>query len=102
LHWGIENSNHCVRDVSLREDFSRIRKNPEIMATLRSFGLNLMHVNREMNIGRAVYRNSADVEKMKRLLGYEWILKQMEGVSWWKDKDGVDVSIPDALAMTFV
>jgi predicted transposase YbfD/YdcC len=39
-HWGTENSNHYVRDVTLKEDQSRIRKNPLIMAIIRSTALN--------------------------------------------------------------
>jgi predicted transposase YbfD/YdcC len=31
-HWGIENRNHYVRDVSCDEDRSRIRDNPGIIA----------------------------------------------------------------------
>lgn len=66
-HWGIENSNHYVRDVSLREDFSRIRKNPENVATLRSFALNLLRINGEGNISQALFRNAMNV---KRVLSY--------------------------------
>lgn len=40
-HWGIENRNHYVRDVTLGEDKSRIRINPSIFAKLRSFALNI-------------------------------------------------------------
>jgi predicted transposase YbfD/YdcC len=36
-HWGIENKQHYTRDVTLREDDSRIRCNPGIFARLRSF-----------------------------------------------------------------
>ncbi len=37
-HWGIENGLHGVRDGTLREDASRIRKGsgPEVMAGLRN------------------------------------------------------------------
>lgn len=69
-HWGIENSNHYVRDVSLREDFSRIRKNPENVAILRSFALNLLRINREPNISQALYRNAVN---LKRVLNYEGV-----------------------------
>ncbi len=41
-HWGIENRNHYVRDVSCNEDRSRIRENPGIMARARSFALNII------------------------------------------------------------
>jgi hypothetical protein len=49
-HWGIENRNHHVRDVTLAEDASRIRKNPEIMVKLRSIALNLLRATGARNI----------------------------------------------------
>jgi len=52
-HWGIENRNHHVRDVSLGEDSSRIRKNPEIMVKLRSAALNLLRASGAKNIRQA-------------------------------------------------
>jgi predicted transposase YbfD/YdcC len=71
-HWGIENSNHYVKDVSLHEDFSRIRKNPENMATFRSFSLNLLRVNREPNISQALYRNGTNVKRVLGYIGVKW------------------------------
>ena len=44
-HWRIETSNHYVRDVSLGEDASRIRRNPGVFARIRSFGLNILRKN---------------------------------------------------------
>ncbi len=44
-HWGIENRLHYVRDVTLREDASRIRKNPGIFARIRSFAYNILSFN---------------------------------------------------------
>ena len=44
-HWGIENRLHYVRDVTLREDASRIRKNPGIFARIRSFAYNILRFN---------------------------------------------------------
>lgn len=41
-HWGIENSLHYVRDVSMGEDASRIRHTPESFAQLRTWTLNLL------------------------------------------------------------
>ena len=43
-HWGIENGLHYVRDVTLREDASRIRINPGIFARLRSFAYNILRL----------------------------------------------------------
>ena len=44
-HWGIENSLHGVRDGTLREDASRVRKGSaaEVMATLRNIVVFLFH-----------------------------------------------------------
>lgn len=68
-HWGIENSNHYVKDVSLHEDFSRIRKNPENIATLRSFALNLLRLNHESNISQALYRNAVNISRVLSYVG---------------------------------
>ena len=68
-HWSIENSNHYVRDVTLGEDASRVRKNPMIMATLRSFALNLLRDNKEVNISQAIYRNSLNLGRVLKYKG---------------------------------
>ena len=57
-HWSIENQNHNVRDNTLREDQSRIRKNPMIMATIRSIALNILRVTGTQNIAQAIRTNS--------------------------------------------
>lgn len=43
-HWGIENSQHYVLDVTFSEDASRIRKGsaPEVSAALRRMALNIL------------------------------------------------------------
>jgi predicted transposase YbfD/YdcC len=54
-HWGIENCNHHVRDVTFEEDKSRIRIKPLIMASLRSFALNILrHTAQKTSPGSAV------------------------------------------------
>jgi hypothetical protein len=40
-HWRIENASHKVRDVAFAEDATRISKNADIAARLRSFAHNL-------------------------------------------------------------
>ena len=57
-HWFIENKNHHVRDVTLREDYSRIRLKPENMSVLRSFALNILRRNKINNINNELYQNS--------------------------------------------
>jgi len=57
-HWGIENRNHYVRDVTLKEDASRIRQNPGVFARLRSCALNVLRKNKISNISQALYDNA--------------------------------------------
>jgi predicted transposase YbfD/YdcC len=54
-HWGIENRNHHVRDVSCDEDKSRIRDNPGIMARARSIALNILRKNGVSNVAQALW-----------------------------------------------
>ena len=68
-HWGIENRNHYVRDVSMLEDASRIRTNPGIFARARSFALNILRANSETNIADALWCNAID---FNRLLKYRY------------------------------
>lgn len=68
-HWWIENKNHYVRDVTMREDASRIRRNPDRMVRLKSFALNVLRDNGEKNIAHALFRNSLSFEKVLRYKG---------------------------------
>jgi len=45
-HWGIENTSHHTRDVTFREDASRIRKKPGIFARMRTFAYNILQCNK--------------------------------------------------------
>jgi predicted transposase YbfD/YdcC len=70
-HWYTENCNHHVRDVSLFEDCSRVRKNAGIFARLRSFALNILRFNEVENVRAALFENALDfsgVIAMKGLL----------------------------------
>jgi hypothetical protein len=55
-HWGIENRAHHVRDVTMAEDASRVRKNPGVLARIRSFAANILRFNGAENIRDARYR----------------------------------------------
>jgi predicted transposase YbfD/YdcC len=68
-HWGIETRNHYVKDVSMKEDFSRIRINPEIMARFRSFALNILRANKSDNIKASLYLNTLCLAKALQLKG---------------------------------
>lgn len=52
-HWRIENGSHYVRDGTFAEDASRIRKNPDIAARLRSFAYNLLRSRERASIKNA-------------------------------------------------
>jgi hypothetical protein len=54
-HWRIENKFHYTRDVTLREDASRIRKNPGVFARLRSFAYNILRFNQSGTIAQDRY-----------------------------------------------
>ena len=49
-HWGIENKSHYTRDVTFREDASRIRTNPGIFARLRSIAYNVLRCNQSQTM----------------------------------------------------
>ena len=66
-HWGIENRNHHVRDRTLGEDASRIRRQPGIFARLRSFALNILRAHGVSNVSEALYTNALSLD---RLLAY--------------------------------
>ena len=51
-HWRIENKFHYARDVTLREDASRIRTNPGIFARMRSFAYNILRFNQSDTIAQ--------------------------------------------------
>jgi predicted transposase YbfD/YdcC len=63
-HWGIENRNHYVRDVSMNEDKSRIRVRADIMVRLRSFALNILRINKVENINQELKRNSFNITRI--------------------------------------
>jgi hypothetical protein len=70
-HWTIENRSHYVRDVSLGEDASRIRKRsgPEVMAALRNLTIGFLRSTGVSNIAEAVRRNAAKVGELFTKLG---------------------------------
>src|SRR3954454_19250162 len=53
-HWGIENRDHYVRDVTLGEDDSRIRQRPGAMARIRSAALNILRAKGVQNVSQAL------------------------------------------------
>lgn len=61
-HWTIENRVHYVRDVTLAEDASPIRKgnSPQVMTTLRNLVLTLLRRFGVTNVATALIRNSVN------------------------------------------
>ena len=68
-HWGIENRNHHVRDVTMGEDKSRIRTNPHIFAKLRSFALNILRKNKVENVSLALFENGMNLDNVLNYVG---------------------------------
>jgi predicted transposase YbfD/YdcC len=68
-HWGIENSNHHVRDVTMGEDKSRIRTNPHIFAKLRSFALNIIRANNVENVSLELFNNCMNLDNILNYVG---------------------------------
>ena len=68
-HWQIENASHYVRDVAFEEDASRIRKNPDIVARLRSFAYNLIRASGANNIQNARFCAALDVSNTAMFSG---------------------------------
>jgi hypothetical protein len=70
-HWSIENRSHYVRDVTLGEDASRIRKGsgPEIMAALRNAAVGFLRLTGATNIAETVRRNASQVQALFTKLG---------------------------------
>jgi predicted transposase YbfD/YdcC len=78
-HWGIENSNHYVRDVTLKEDNSRIRKNPMVMAIIRSTALNTIRHK------QSIHNNKTYQNIQQQININKWSSGFLEDYSWlWR------------------
>ncbi|MFY1632268.1 ISAs1 family transposase [Solwaraspora sp. WMMB335] len=68
-HWGIEVL-HWVRDVTFREDASRIRTGnaPRVMATLRNVSVSLLRIHDTTNIAAALRYNARNNSRILKLL----------------------------------
>jgi hypothetical protein len=69
-HWGIENSLHYVRDVTLGEDACRVRSGsaPQILAGVRNAVLRLLVGVNPKNIAAAIRHLAAKPSKAIRLV----------------------------------
>jgi len=71
-HWTIENKVHWVRDVTLREDSSRVRTGPRprIMATLRNLAIGLIRQAGYTKIAATIRRIKHDPALLIAILGF--------------------------------
>jgi hypothetical protein len=69
-HWGIENSLHYVRDVTLGEDACRIRSGtaPQVFAALRNLLVRCLRALRPRSYAAALRRFAARPGEAARLL----------------------------------
>jgi hypothetical protein len=71
-HWSIENRTHYVRDVTMGEDASRVRKGsgPQVLAALRNAAIGLLRLEgATASIAEALRRNAARVTELFAHLG---------------------------------
>jgi predicted transposase YbfD/YdcC len=70
-HWTIENKVHYVRDVTYREDASRVRTGPKprIMATLRNLAIGLIRQAGYTKIAATIRRIKHDTALLIAILG---------------------------------
>ncbi len=57
-----------MRDAAFAEDASRIRKNPDIVARLRSFAYNTIRIARCRNVRNARWRGALDIKEILKML----------------------------------
>jgi predicted transposase YbfD/YdcC len=70
-HWSIENRSHYVRDVTMGEDSSRVRKRsgPQVMAAFRNATIGWLRTMGVTNIAEALRRNASQVGELFARLG---------------------------------
>lgn len=74
-HWSIENTLHYVRDVTMHEDASQVRKGngPEVMAILRNTAISILHGNGIHTIAAALRRLAAKLGEVFAMVGIRWL-----------------------------
>jgi predicted transposase YbfD/YdcC len=72
-HWAIENKIHYVRDVTYREDASRVRTGtrPRIMATLRNLAIGLIRQAGHTKIAATIRKIKYDSRLLLAILGLQ-------------------------------
>jgi len=69
-HWAIENSLHWVKDVTLKEDASKIKigNAPQNISTIKNIGINIFRENDYTNIAQAMRLVANDIETLYNLI----------------------------------
>lgn len=69
-HWGIENKLHWVKDVTFKEDSSKIKTGyaPENMSIIRNIVINVLRKNGYKNLAQATRLLSNSITQTSRLL----------------------------------
>jgi predicted transposase YbfD/YdcC len=70
-HWGVENTLHYVRDMTMGEDACRVRTGsaPQILAGLRNSVIGLLKRAKCKNIAAALRHHAVHVSKALRMIG---------------------------------
>lgn len=72
LHWMIENGLHYVKDVTLKEDQSRIRSGyaPQNLSTLKNIALNILRTNCEKwsGVAKAIRLVAHNIKGLKQMI----------------------------------
>ena len=65
MNRSVENQNHYVRDVALREEASRTRNKPAVLARVRSMALNYLRAARVECVTRTLHRHAMNFERLR-------------------------------------
>ena len=70
LHWAIENSLHYVKDVTLKEDASKIRTGhaPQNISTIKNISVNILRNNEYDNMAQAMRLVANDIPLIKSMI----------------------------------
>lgn len=70
LHWEIENSLHYVKDVTLKEDASKIVTGnaPQNLSTIKNISINIMRKNQYKNMAQAMRLVANNIPLLKSMI----------------------------------
>ena len=70
LHWNIENSLHYVKDVTLKEDASKIVTGnaPQNLSTIKNISINIMRKNQYKNMAQAMRMVANNIPLLKSMI----------------------------------